>query len=303
VDSEYYDILGISPSASQADIKRAYYQRAKESHPDRAPGDAGAHARFQRVGEAYQVLSDAKLRESYDNLGQKGLDGSPKLDSRALYALIFGSEMFESIIGELELTSHMSAHEAKEGARNSQGRVLYERGKRRVTLAMNLAKRLQRFAELQCDDDDFRKAMREESRELAQSALGALLLAVVGREYSLAARRAGGSAGSLAGFAVDAQRRIHDLQGVMMMMQLGVKAARLTSKVDDIQQHLKEQKRKRSKVKVATRRKTDATNTNTNTNTGDDGDDGGAVSKGSKYTEEDLNKASDEANAHIINVM
>jgi hypothetical protein len=66
-DRIFYDTLGIEPEATQADIKKAYYIKAKQSHPDRNPNDKKAHAAFQRIGEAYQVLSDERLRLAYDS--------------------------------------------------------------------------------------------------------------------------------------------------------------------------------------------------------------------------------------------
>lgn len=69
-DTEYYDALGLSPSANQGDIKKAYYKVARTCHPDKNPGDPAAAAKFQKVGAAYQVLSNEQLRAKYDKSGK-----------------------------------------------------------------------------------------------------------------------------------------------------------------------------------------------------------------------------------------
>ncbi len=97
---EFYEILGVPSSASAAEIKKAYYVKAKESHPDRHRDDPNAHSKFQKIGEAYQVLSDEKLRANYDREGKDGVEGAPKMDASSMYAMIFGSEKFEPLIGE-----------------------------------------------------------------------------------------------------------------------------------------------------------------------------------------------------------
>lgn len=63
---DYYDRLGVCPSASQTAIERAFRRRAKETHPDRNPDDPEAAARFRRIREAHEVLSDPERRASYD---------------------------------------------------------------------------------------------------------------------------------------------------------------------------------------------------------------------------------------------
>jgi curved DNA-binding protein len=67
---DYYKILGVPRDASAADIKNAYRKLAMQFHPDRNPGDKKAEERFKEINEAYQVLSDPKKRERYDQVGE-----------------------------------------------------------------------------------------------------------------------------------------------------------------------------------------------------------------------------------------
>ena len=65
----FYDILGISKSASEAEIKKAYKKMAMQYHPDRNKGDKKAEAKFKEVNEAYQTLSDTTKKKNYDQFG------------------------------------------------------------------------------------------------------------------------------------------------------------------------------------------------------------------------------------------
>lgn len=66
---DYYSILGVSKTASQADIKKAYRALAKKYHPDKNKGDKAAEDRFKDISEAYEVLGDENKRKQYDQLG------------------------------------------------------------------------------------------------------------------------------------------------------------------------------------------------------------------------------------------
>ncbi len=73
--SEYYDLLGVTKEAGEADIKKAYRKRAMELHPDRNPAP-DAEAKFKEITEAYEVLKDPDKRARYDKFGKAGLGGS-----------------------------------------------------------------------------------------------------------------------------------------------------------------------------------------------------------------------------------
>ena len=72
---DYYEVLGVSRSADEKEIKRAYRKLAMKYHPDRNPGDTESENKFKEASEAYEVLADASKRAAYDQFGHAGVDG------------------------------------------------------------------------------------------------------------------------------------------------------------------------------------------------------------------------------------
>ncbi len=72
---DYYDVLGVSKSASADEIKKAFRKLAIKYHPDRNPGDKEAEAKFKEANEAYEVLKDDAKRQRYDQFGHAGVNG------------------------------------------------------------------------------------------------------------------------------------------------------------------------------------------------------------------------------------
>ena len=72
---DYYDILGISKSASAAEIKKAYRKMAVKYHPDKNPDDKTAEEKFKEAAEAYEVLSDPDKKARFDQFGHQAFEG------------------------------------------------------------------------------------------------------------------------------------------------------------------------------------------------------------------------------------
>lgn len=73
-DTKFYDLLGVSPSAGETELKKAYRKAALKYHPDKNPSPEAAE-KFKQLSQAYEVLSDEQKREIYDTYGEEGLSG------------------------------------------------------------------------------------------------------------------------------------------------------------------------------------------------------------------------------------
>ena len=71
-DKDFYAVLGVSKTISEADLKKTYRKLARQFHPDSNPGDAKAEAKFKEISEAHSVLSDPELRKEYDQIRAMG---------------------------------------------------------------------------------------------------------------------------------------------------------------------------------------------------------------------------------------
>ena len=105
---DFYEILGVSKTASQDEIKKAYRKVAMQHHPDRNPGDKSAEDKFKEAAEAYEVLNDADKKSQYDRFGHNAFasgrggfngGGMNMDDIFSQFGDIFGEDGFSSFFG------------------------------------------------------------------------------------------------------------------------------------------------------------------------------------------------------------
>ncbi len=99
--ADYYELLGVSRTATEAELKSAFRKLAMKHHPDKNPGDHAAEAKFKELNEAYQVLSDQQKRAAYDRFGHAAFEnggGGPGFGNDFASSM---ADIFEDLFGEM----------------------------------------------------------------------------------------------------------------------------------------------------------------------------------------------------------
>jgi len=106
---DYYEVLGVSRDASQAEIKKAYRKAAVQFHPDKNPDDPQAEEKFKELGQAYEVIGDEEKRAAYDRYGHAAFEGGGGgrrgggfHDPMDIFSQVFGGaggSMFDDLFG------------------------------------------------------------------------------------------------------------------------------------------------------------------------------------------------------------
>lgn len=219
-DTSFYDILEVKPNATAAEIKKNYYKVALKLHPDKNQNDPEASVRFQKLAQAYQVLSDPKLREKYDQNGVEAISDQalPNIDAGLFFSMLFGAEQFEKYIGKLWMamqTDHFTKDLQKDFERHQQGQdappgrdvignsieremrwgsekkdqqIKRQQFVREVTCAAQLVSRLDRWV-MGRNPDGWTTGVLQETAELAQVSFGGRLLRTIGWVYECSAEQ------------------------------------------------------------------------------------------------------------------
>ncbi|CAK9040102.1 unnamed protein product [Durusdinium trenchii] len=136
VDTFYYDQLGVATNASQKEIRRAYFQKSRQCHPDKT-SEENAKERFQAISEAYQVLSDAARRQEYDQRGRDAKEGF--IDAKVFFSVLLGADALAPYIGRLRITEMFGQDFFERPGLND---TEFSQARRQVKLAVTLAEKL-----------------------------------------------------------------------------------------------------------------------------------------------------------------
>ena len=252
-DREFYDLLGVSTAASAGDIKKAYYKEARKCHPDKNPDDPEAAVKFQRLGQAYQILSNEQSRAAYDKNGKPD-SSSPEMageiDPLVFFNVMFGSHLVEPYVGELwiattadtmmrdamEQQANMSEEMTEEEAarmlagRASGEEMTLKQRRREVKIALFLRDRVGQYVSARDDGerDAFRASVQADAAKIADSSFGATFLVAIGFALEVEAEEFLGfqnTALGVGGHAARWKRTRRGAQNNLKLMGAGINAA------------------------------------------------------------------------------
>lgn len=115
---DYYKILGVTKSASQAEIKKAYRKLSKKYHPDLNPDNKEAEEKFKEIAESYDVLGDEQKRKNYDTFGHAGGRGAQNMNDFFSSGFGAGGASFEDIFGDIFNNARRSGAQYQKKGRN-----------------------------------------------------------------------------------------------------------------------------------------------------------------------------------------
>lgn len=190
-ETEYYDVLGVSSDASNGAIKKAYYVSARKYHPDKNKSEE-AKVKFQAIGEAYQVLSDEKLRAVYDKEGKDALSGDKtevavgNVDPSLIFTFLFGNDSFNDIVGRLSLVTQTLVGGSPDAKTITRQQMIELERRRVVRLAISLRGLIQAFVD--GDTKGAKASWKSKGEELVEVRYGEQILNTVGKCYTLVAQ-------------------------------------------------------------------------------------------------------------------
>lgn len=254
-DRTYYDLLKVPTTASDADLKKAYYKEARLVHPDKNPGDPEAAKRFQELGHAYQVLRDEHSRAHYDKNGiNEDSTAEMKMtdiDPHIFFSVMFGSDAVKPYIGELWIADktdtlmkeHMAQNSeqgeedddelsmAKYALRSSEEAL--KQKNREVTCAINLRDRIAPYVDGSQDESEFIALCQEEAANITKGTFGDLFCMAIGYALEAEADTFIGTHTShfgIEGAAASFRKRGYAFSNQMKIVGAGIGAARAGSR-------------------------------------------------------------------------
>ncbi|SBS79930.1 DnaJ protein, putative [Plasmodium ovale curtisi] len=189
VDTTYYDALNVKPNATFNEIKSSYYKLALKFHPDKNVGDPEAKIKFQKINEAYQVLSDEEKRLEYNKYGLHATKDMVMIDPSLLFMMLYSSDELSDYVGTLRVAyfikltfndnSSIEDMQAKKGKLMSDMEI--EQKKREVELALILRDKLQPYVDGDCNK--WSEKMEKEIQGLLDSSFSSSILESIGWTY------------------------------------------------------------------------------------------------------------------------
>jgi len=211
-ETEYYDILGVSPTATPEEIKKAYRKMALKYHPDKNPDNAEAEEMFKKISEAYQILSDPDKRSKYNKYG-KSDNNDAIIDPGEFFKQQFGGDRFNDYIGDLmllnEFTDAMNGQTIDPNNQAEMEKMRKEKSEKQEKRVKELTEKLLKKIEIHTEYvrpyfnnpkelkeketeslNNFKQIITVEAEELKYESYGVEILHSIGYIYKLKANQA-----------------------------------------------------------------------------------------------------------------
>ncbi len=198
-DSTFYDLLNVKPGATAKEIKRGYYSKAKDLHPDKNRDDDEAAQQFILLHEAYETLSDPDKRAKYDAMGRSKSSSSSSnslgnFNVGVFFEILFASQPAEPYIGQLGVSSFFSncmkfleAHHSASSNDLTLESIFKmfqasetQRKQRPVQVALHLREFIKSYVRGDISKQEFEILCSEEAEKIAENSFGEIFLFHIG---------------------------------------------------------------------------------------------------------------------------